>query len=175
MGWDMGLIVISKYRKSTWLVISASDWVDSEIVLCIATIMKTPYDDLFTVNDITMTSWWARWCLKSPASRLFTQLFVLTQIKENIKAPRHWPLWAEFTGDRWIPAQKTSKAENVSIWWRIHRICHSGGHVGNSLFYFGLARKDERIFEKRAVSRWLLHYVRLYDLRYVNFENDWTV
>ena len=25
------------------------------------------------------------------------------QIKENIKAPRHWPLCVEFTGDRWIP------------------------------------------------------------------------
>ena len=22
--------------------------------------------------------------------------------KENIKVPRHWPLWGEFTGDRWI-------------------------------------------------------------------------
>ena len=30
--------------------------------------------------------------LKSPASRLFTQRFVKAQIKENIKAPRHWPL-----------------------------------------------------------------------------------
>ena len=25
------------------------------------------------------------------------------QIKENVKAPRHWLLWWEFTGDRWIP------------------------------------------------------------------------
>ena len=25
------------------------------------------------------------------------------QIKENIKAPRHWPMCGEFTGDRWIP------------------------------------------------------------------------
>ena len=25
------------------------------------------------------------------------------QIKENIKAPRHWPLCEDFTGDRWIP------------------------------------------------------------------------
>ena len=25
------------------------------------------------------------------------------QMKENIKAPRHWRLWGEFTGDRWIP------------------------------------------------------------------------
>ena len=25
---------------------------------------------------------------------------------QNIKAPRHWPLWGEFTGDRWIPRTK---------------------------------------------------------------------
>ena len=43
-----------------------------------------------------------------------------TQIKENIKAPRHWPLCGEFTGDRWIPAQMASNAENVSILWRHH-------------------------------------------------------
>ena len=30
----------------------------------------------------------------------------LGQIKENMKAPRHWPLWGEFTGDRWIPHPK---------------------------------------------------------------------
>ena len=32
--------------------------------------------------------------------------FVQTQIKENIKAPRHWPLHGEFTDDRWIPRTK---------------------------------------------------------------------
>ena len=26
--------------------------------------------------------------------------------QENIKAPRHWPLSREFTGDRWIPRTK---------------------------------------------------------------------
>ena len=45
--------------------------------------------------SITMTSQWARWRLKSPASRLFTQLFIQAQIKGNIKAPRQWPLWGE--------------------------------------------------------------------------------
>ena len=35
---------------------------------------------------------WVRWRLKSPASPLFTQTFIQAQIKENIKAPRHWPL-----------------------------------------------------------------------------------
>ena len=32
--------------------------------------------------------------------------FVQAQIRENIKAPRHWPLWGEFAGDRWIPRKK---------------------------------------------------------------------
>ena len=31
---------------------------------------------------------------------------VQAQIKKNIKAPSHWPLWGEFTGDRWIPHTK---------------------------------------------------------------------
>ena len=70
--------------------------------------------------DITLTSLWPRWRLKSPASRLFTQSFIQTQIKENIKAPRHWPLCGEFTGTGEFPAQRASYAENVSIWWRHH-------------------------------------------------------
>ena len=38
------------------------------------------------------------------------------QIKENIKAPRHWPLLGDSTGDRWISSQRASNAENVCIW-----------------------------------------------------------
>ena len=49
---------------------------------------------------------WRRWRPKSRESLLFVQPFVQVQIKENIKAPRHWPLWGEFTGDRWIPRTK---------------------------------------------------------------------
>ena len=71
-------------------------------------------------HDITMTSQWPWWHFKSPASRLFTQPFIQTQIKENLKAPRHWPLCGEFTGTGEFPAQRTSYAENVSIWWRHH-------------------------------------------------------
>ena len=33
---------------------------------------------------------------------LFTQPFIQTQTS-NIKAPRHWPLCGDFTGDRWTP------------------------------------------------------------------------
>ena len=57
-------------------------------------------------TDSKWTSQWARWRLKAPASRLFTQTFIQAQIKENIKPPRHWPLCGEFTGDRWIPSTK---------------------------------------------------------------------
>ena len=51
---------------------------------------------------ITVTSYWARWRLKSSGARLFTQPFIQAQIKENIKAPRHWPL-SPVTGE--IPAK----------------------------------------------------------------------
>ena len=64
-------------------------------------------------NDITVMSYWARWRLKSPAPRSFTQPFIQAQTKENIKAPRHWPFCGEFTGDREFPAQIASNAENI--------------------------------------------------------------
>ena len=60
--------------------------------------------------------------LESLAWRLFTQPFIQAQMKENIKAPRHWPMCVEFTGGWWIPAQMASYAENVSIWWRHNAI-----------------------------------------------------
>ena len=40
-----------------------------------------------------------------PNDCLLNYLFK-AQIKENNKVPRHWPLWGEFTGDRWIPRTK---------------------------------------------------------------------
>ena len=84
---------------------------------------------------ITLTSWWPRWRLKSPVSRLFTQSFIRVQIKENIKTPRHWPLCREFTGDRWIPRTKDRYAENVSIWWRHHaNECLTQNHYGADCF-----------------------------------------
>ena len=54
---------------------------------------------IFHYNDVIMGAMQ----LKSPASPLFTQPFIQTQVKRNIKAPRHWPLCGEFTGNRWIP------------------------------------------------------------------------
>ena len=48
--------------------------------------------------------------------------------QKNTKASRHWSVWEEFTGNRWIPHSqrwiphtKVSDAEHVSIWWRHHK------------------------------------------------------
>ena len=51
---------------------------------------------------------------------VYTQPIIQAQIKENIKAPRHWPLYGEFTSE--LPAQMASKVENVSVWWHHHDI-----------------------------------------------------
>ena len=75
-----------------------------------------------TTHTTTVTSQWTRWRLKSPALPLFTQPLIQAQIKENSKAPRHWPLCGEFAGTGEFPAQMVSSAENVSIWWRHHAV-----------------------------------------------------
>ena len=46
------------------------------------------YLDVSFVN-VTVTSQWAPWRFKAPASWLFTQPFVQAHIKENIKALGH--------------------------------------------------------------------------------------
>ena len=70
----------------------------------------------FNYSDVIM----ARWRLNSPASRLFTQPFIPGQIKESIKAPRHWPLCGNSPVTGELTAQMGSNAENISIWWRHH-------------------------------------------------------
>ena len=49
---------------------------------------------MFPFDDVIMSAKWN-----------FT-IDLHSQIKENIKAPRHRPLWGEFTGHRWIPRTK---------------------------------------------------------------------
>ena len=77
--------------------------------------------------------------LDTAVSRLFTQQFIQAEIKENIKAPRHWPLWGEFTGDRWIPHTKgqwrgkcfhlmTSSCELEYILYAPKNYTHGSGH-----------------------------------------------
>ena len=52
-----------------------------------------------------------------PHDHLLNRLFK-APIKENIKAPHHWPR----EGNSPVPAQRASNTENVSIWWRHHDI-----------------------------------------------------
>ena len=75
-----------------------------------------------------------RWRFKSLPLRLFTQPFVQAQIKENTKAPRHWPLWGKFIGDRWIPhikGQKRGKCFHLmtakchAMAWRTHAVVYN--------------------------------------------------
>ena len=90
----------------------------------------TPLSRWLKTSYNTVTSKWARWRLKLPASPLFTQPLIRMQIKENIKVPCHWSFRGEFIGDRWI------NAENVSIWWRHHEwILHSLGDIIPSCFH----------------------------------------
>ena len=70
------------------------------------------------MDEFSLKTSWFHWFLQ-----------LLAQIKENIKAPRHWPLCWEFT--------KFSNAENVSIWW-LHRVNFLSGWKirGTSIYGF---------------------------------------
>ena len=61
-----------------------------------------------------------QWHLKSPALRLVTQPFIQAQSKENIKAPRHWPLCGEFRGSVNSPHKWPVTWKIISIWWFHH-------------------------------------------------------
>ena len=107
-------------------------------------------------NSITMPSQWPRRRLKSPASRLFTQSFIRAQIKENIKAPRHWPLCGEITRTGEFPAQRASNAENVSIWWR----------------HYGKVFIQENVFEKVVHElKAILFRPQCVDMRHCSIQN----
>ena len=72
----------------------------------------------------TVTSYWVRWRLKSPASRLFTQPFIQAYIKENIKAPRR-PLafvqgihrWPVNPPQKWTVTRKMFPFDDVIMSW----------------------------------------------------------
>ena len=68
-------------------------------------------------GDVIMVQWRLK---SSSTSRLFTQPFIQAQIKGNMKAPRHWPLYGEFTGDQWIPRTKYQLRGKCIHWWRHH-------------------------------------------------------
>ena len=61
-----------------------------------------------------------RWSAYSPHGVLIVYPPVSSGADQRkIKVPRHWPLWGEFTGDRW---QRASNGESASIWWRHHDV-----------------------------------------------------
>ena len=106
------------------------------------------------------------WLLRSPTSRLFTQPCIQVQIKENIKALRHWPLCGEFTE---FPTQSASNAENVSIWWshHAHAFRNTGPWWGSTGYrwiphesqlswalMFSLFVSPNKLLNKRSNCRW---------------------
>ena len=79
------------------------------------------FDKLLLLNTLYFDSEW----------HVCFIIFIQAQIKENIKAPRHRPLWGnspawggggDSPGTSEFPAQMASNAENVFIWWRHHEV-----------------------------------------------------
>ena len=79
------------YRKTEYKVLQGLWWYGTqcEILKGIRAASGTVIIVIPTASSswgwlFTVTSWWARWYLKSPASGLFAQPFVQAQIKEKL-------------------------------------------------------------------------------------------
>ena len=70
-------------------------------------------------RTIPLASRYSDVIMRTMASQITSVSIVCSTVCSG-RAPRHWPWWGEFTGDRWIPAQRANNAENDSIWWRHH-------------------------------------------------------
>ena len=117
-----------------------------------------------------------------PHDCLFNRLFK-AQIKENIKAPRHWPLCrnSPVTGE--FPAQCASNAENVSIWCRHHvsaGLCASHDLIIdqscmyqlNSTVISGVHRTNSEIHERIHHSEICILLLK-YRKRYISLHIHW--
>ena len=99
LAWISKLRCFVRWFVSVWLASSVSHNNDAMFLHTQSKTEKPSHG----IKTITLTSKWARLRLKSPASWLFAQPFIQAQIKENIKAPCHWPLCGEFTGTGEFP------------------------------------------------------------------------
>ena len=77
------------------------------------------WTELFAL-DITVTPQWEQWRLKSPKCRLFAHRLFRRRSKKMSKLR----VTGLYEGNPSViggfPSQRTSNAENVSIWWRHH-------------------------------------------------------
>ena len=92
-------------------------------------------------NDVTMSTM----ASQMTSLTIVYSTVIPTQIKENVKAPRHWPFCEEFTGTGQFPTQRASNAENVSIWWRRH-------HGWCQFYCLPLSQTLQRPFSSPQVS-----------------------
>ena len=78
---------------------------------------STYHAHLTHYNDVIMSAMASQ---ITSLSIVYSTVYSRRRSKKTSKALRHWSLWGEFTGDRWIPAQRTSNAENITSWYLLY-------------------------------------------------------
>ena len=83
--------------------------------------LQMPWRQICTNKSATMALHYSDVIMGAMVSQMFTQPFIRAQIKNQTSKFRVTGLWAgnsPVSGE--FPAQRTSNAENISIWWRHH-------------------------------------------------------
>ena len=103
--WVSHRSILHIFTMLAFLAVGQScDWPQRICHMNIRSNMKNMRNGIKHYTDVIMNTMASH--ITPPPIVLFTQPFIQAQIKENIKAPRHWPLCGKFTGDRWFPRTK---------------------------------------------------------------------
>ena len=92
------------------------------------------------------------------------------QIKENNKAPRHWPLCGEFTGDRWIPrtnGQLRGECFHLmtsSCFWEVKSHVSGIEHQPSVDTSLWLCNHCGKVRSLRLCTKWLRYYYAIWPL-----------
>ena len=118
-GWYFGKSSYTSNTEARWRMYESMNCVTIGSWNCLSPDQRQAFTRTMTSN-ITVTSWWVRWRLKSPVSPSFTQPLFGRTSKKTSKlrvaglCAGNSPMNGEF------PAQMASNAEFFSAWWRHH-------------------------------------------------------
>ena len=108
--WNNKSVTMTSKKITPWL------W-PARYIFHNSSIIRKSYRTIFATTEHSRTRHNGDVIMSPIASQITSPRIVYSIVcsgtgQRNIKAPRHWPLRGEFTGN----------AENFSIWWRHHDI-----------------------------------------------------
>ena len=114
------------YQSLSWALLSLADNVsdDKSWVPGLSQWATRYHKNCSTTWQWIRVSYYNDAIISAVASHIIVVTIVSSGADQRKKCSASLFFLGEFTGDRWIPARRSSNAENISIWWH-----HQGAYI----------------------------------------------